>query len=149
MVMSMELFRSSDEKCLMVASGYEDGYVKLWRIHGNETELLWSERRHSESSTFCVQTWGSSDNHVVMSICLSPDNTFVVSVAADDLLVRYDLLPVKVTATTAKSMGHASVSIRSDGQRIAVGGWDGTYVFDIRKRTSAIDTTSCSQCPSF
>lgn len=53
-VMSMSLFRFFDGGLALVA-GYEDGYVKLWRIKeeaGKQAwpwELVWSERKHLES----------------------------------------------------------------------------------------------------
>jgi hypothetical protein len=61
-----------------------------------------------------------------MALALSKDETFAVSVAADRLVVRYEMdRKAEAKAITSHSAGHASISIREDGAVIAVGGWDG------------------------
>lgn len=61
-----------------------------------------------------------------MALALSPDETFVVSVAADRQVVRYEIeVDSAPRSIASNSAGHASVAVRHDGLRIAVGGWDG------------------------
>lgn len=113
MCMTMHLMPANDKGQLFrLLAGYEDGYVRLWSVEkGGTGVLVWSERKHTES---------------VMSSCLSHDASVAVSVAADDRIVRYELAKGKqVHSVTCRSTGNASVVLREDDARIAVGGWDG------------------------
>lgn len=61
-----------------------------------------------------------------MAIAVSTDESFVVSVAADRKVVRYEMdQTAEPKSIISNSAGHACVAIRGDGQVIAVGGWDG------------------------
>jgi hypothetical protein len=48
-VMSMHILEGDEESVVHLLAGYEDGFVKRWRVQGATTSLEWSERRHSES----------------------------------------------------------------------------------------------------
>jgi WD40 repeat protein len=62
----------------------------------------------------------------VMAIAISNDETFVVSVAADHQVVRYEMRQEREPRSVkSNSAGHACVAFREDGEMIAVGGWDG------------------------
>jgi hypothetical protein len=64
---------------------------------------------------------------LVMAIAVSKDESFIISVAADRQVVRYEMKreEAEPKSVVSNCAGHACVTIREDGQVIAVGGWDG------------------------
>ncbi|KAG2037649.1 WD-40 repeat-containing protein [Suillus americanus] len=135
-IMSMHLFYSASsasssststrELCLLCA--YEDGSVALRKrtapenkqtVEGRGWEVIWKSKLHVES---------------VMAMTVSSDCTFALTVSADHLVGRYDLLKTQEgasestpsgTAFKTKHPGNGAVAIRSDGRVCAIGGWDG------------------------
>ncbi|CDR88641.1 uncharacterized protein SPSC_05245 [Sporisorium scitamineum] len=101
-VMSLHLLPDST-----VIAGYEDGFIKKWRLESGE--LIWTARCHSES---------------VMS--LSVARGFGVSVAADDRIARFDLTSGATQLTQTKLPGNASTAIAPDEKSFAVGAWNGS-----------------------
>lgn len=101
--MSLRLFYRDDQLRLLV--GYEDGAVSMWTLT-DTAALEWSEKRHVES---------------VMSMAVSPDVSFAVSVGADDRVALYGA--ESLTRSTGH-YGNAAASIRSDSRVLAVGSWD-------------------------
>lgn len=122
MCMSMHLLgidNQEDDEVLRIISGYEDGFIRSWFIQKDKSSNLeWESRKHNES---------------IMSSACSQDGNFAVSVGADDIVALYYLNQDdhQVKTTKTRGMGHASVAIRKDGKKTAVGGWDGTIrIFD-------------------
>ncbi|SPO24763.1 uncharacterized protein UTRI_01736_B [Ustilago trichophora] len=101
-VMSLHL---SDEE---VIAGYEDGQIKKWSLEG---DLLWQVKCHSES---------------VMNIALHKEDSFGISVGADDRIAHFDLDSGKTKLAQTKTPGKASTAIAPNGKTFAVGGWDGS-----------------------
>ncbi|KAG2347927.1 WD40 repeat-like protein [Suillus weaverae] len=135
-VMSMHLFYSASSapssstsaKELRLLCAYEDGSVVLRKqtapeneqtVEGRGWEVVWKSKLHVES---------------VMAMVVSSDCTFALTVSADHLVGRYDLLKTQEeasestragTAFKTKHPGNGAVAIRSDGRVCAIGGWDG------------------------
>ncbi|KAH7928224.1 WD40 repeat-like protein [Leucogyrophana mollusca] len=132
-IMSTHLFHSalapqstSSQRYLQILCAYEDGSVVLRRymtpekkvtIEGIGWDVVWRCKLHVES---------------VMAMAVSRDSTFALTVSADHLIGRYDLIsPIHTetesiaTAFRTKHPGNAAIAIRDDGRVCAVGGWDG------------------------
>ncbi|KAG1870646.1 WD40-repeat-containing domain protein [Suillus subalutaceus] len=135
-IMSMHLFYSASSapssstsaRELRLLCAYEDGSVVLRKrtapenkqtVEGRGWEVMWKSKLHVES---------------VMAMTVSSDCTFALTVSADHLVGRYDLLKIQEeasestpagTASKTKHLGNGSVAIRSDGRVCAIGGWDG------------------------
>ncbi|TEB34631.1 WD40 repeat-like protein [Coprinellus micaceus] len=134
-IMSLHLYTStSDESgpsrssampatALRLLCAYEDGSVILRRyvrsdrptsVEGQGWEVLWTSKSHVET---------------IMAMSVSRSNTFSLTVSADNLIVRYDLISEtepKAAVHRAKHPGNSSIAIRDDGRVCAVGGWDGS-----------------------
>ncbi|KDQ57356.1 hypothetical protein JAAARDRAFT_293291 [Jaapia argillacea MUCL 33604] len=147
-IMSMHLFEAchpstSDRKELRILLAYEDGSVNLRRFAGTEKETsiegvgwesLWSLKFHAES---------------VMAMAVAPDNSFALSVSADHLVGRYDLIASDGTGDPAdasttlhrtKYPGNGAIAIRDDGRVCAIGGWDGKIRLYSTKSFKALGT---------
>lgn len=136
-IMSLHLFTvpreqsqpSSSSECtdeLRLLCAYENGGVTLRRyarpdkrksVEGVGWEVVWAVKLHVES---------------VMAMKVSRTNNIALTVSADHLIGRYDLLkPIDMPPDTAcvahrtKYPGNSSIAIRDDGKVCAVGGWDG------------------------
>ncbi|KAI0703464.1 WD40 repeat-like protein [Cytidiella melzeri] len=130
-IMCMHLFEAqhlntSDQNQLRLLCGYENGSVMMWgytkkdkpkSVEGVGWDLLWNAKLHVES---------------VMGMAVSRNNQLALTVSADHLICRYDILNCNAdtVATTCsvhrtKYPGNASIAIRDDGRVCAVGGWDG------------------------
>ncbi|OAX39379.1 WD-40 repeat-containing protein [Rhizopogon vinicolor AM-OR11-026] len=134
-IMSMHLFyatssapsSSTSTRELRLLCAYEDGGVVLRKrtapentqtVEGRGWEVLWKSKLHVES---------------VMAMAVSLDCTFALTVSADHLVGRYDLLTQEGaseftsigTTFKTKHPGHGAIAIRGDGRVCAVGGWDG------------------------
>ncbi|KAH9949985.1 WD-40 repeat-containing protein [Amylocystis lapponica] len=112
---------------LRLLCAYENGSVTMWKyarddrdtsVEGIGWEAAWTVRLHVES---------------VMACTVSRDGAFALTVSADHLVCRYNLItaeqPELVETSCVihrtKHPGNASVAIRDDGRVCAVGGWDG------------------------
>lgn len=135
-IMSMHLFHSASSapsssmsaRELRLLCAYEDGSVVLRKrtvpenkqtVEGRGWEVVWKSKLHVES---------------VMAMTVSSDCTFALTVSADHLVGRYDLLKTQEqvsrpasagTAFKTKHPGNGAVAIRSDRKVCAIGGWDG------------------------
>ncbi|KAG2060802.1 WD40 repeat-like protein [Suillus hirtellus] len=134
-IMSLHLFYSAlsapsssmSARELRLLCAYEDGSVVLRKRTAHETkqtvegrgwEVVWKSKLHVES---------------VMAMAVSSDCTLALTVSADHLVGRYDLLKTQEaseftpagTAFKTKHPGNGAVAIRSDGRVCAIGGWDG------------------------
>ncbi|KAG2145293.1 uncharacterized protein EDB93DRAFT_1287941 [Suillus bovinus] len=132
-IMSMHLFysalsapsSSTSTRELRLLCAYEDGSVVLRKrtapenkqtVEGRGREVVWKSKLHVES---------------VMAMAVSSDCTLALTVSADHLVGRYDLLEVTSESTPAgtafktKHPGNGAIAIRSDGRVCAIGGWDG------------------------
>ncbi|KAG2141807.1 WD40-repeat-containing domain protein [Suillus bovinus] len=132
-IMSMHLFysalsapsSSTSTRELRLLCAYEDGNVVLRKrtapenkqtVEGRGWEVVWKSKLHVES---------------VMAMAVSSDCTVALTVSADHLVGRYDLLEVTSESTPAgtafktKHPGNGAIAIRSDGRVCAIGGWDG------------------------
>ncbi|PKI85258.1 Asa1p [Malassezia vespertilionis] len=111
----MGLCLEQRDSSLVLAAGYEDGSAQAWTlpIHHEklgQAELLWSSKEHTES---------------VMSMCLTPDKSAVLTVGADDLLVYTALTPNALSKKySTQHPGNACVAMRADAHVVAVGSWD-------------------------
>ncbi|KAH9945340.1 WD-40 repeat-containing protein [Epithele typhae] len=112
---------------LRLLAGYENGSVtareyardgRPQSVEGVGWNVLWTVKSHVES---------------VMGMAVSWDGTFALSVSADHLIGKYNLLEAERPETLqsacqahrTKTPGNAAVAIRDDGRVCAVGGWDG------------------------
>ncbi|CAL1716304.1 unnamed protein product [Somion occarium] len=130
-IMSLHLFtfahpHHSDRTQLRLLCAYENGGVTLraftrtdkeTSVEGIGWDVIWSSKLHVES---------------VMAMAVSRDNALALTVSADHLIGRYDLLKAEEVDTTeacvahrTKYAGNACIAIRDDGRVCAVGGWDG------------------------
>lgn len=48
--MSLQMIKVKGQDAVRIIAGYEDGYVKVWKVEKSSALLEWSERQHSESS---------------------------------------------------------------------------------------------------
>lgn len=103
-VMSLHLVSEHE-----LIAGYEDGYVKRWRL--DDGEMIWSTRCHSES---------------VMAVSISNHQEFGISVGADDRIARFNLSTGEVRLTQTNKPGNASAVIAPDAQTFVVAAWDGS-----------------------
>ncbi|KAF7327568.1 WD40 repeat-containing protein [Mycena kentingensis (nom. inval.)] len=138
-IMSLHLFRgprpsegssSSSGGELRLLCAYEDGGVVLRRFVGSGThvgpeqeisiegrgwDVIWRHKLHVES---------------IMAMRVSRDNSFALTVSADNLVGKYDLSSTKEsesgTIHRTKHPKNGCVAIRDDGRVCAVGGWDGS-----------------------
>ncbi|KIM84143.1 hypothetical protein PILCRDRAFT_818460 [Piloderma croceum F 1598] len=138
LIMSMHLFTASAtaphpsssksyESQIQLLCAYENGGVTLWRyirtnkqtsVEGIGWEAIWSVKLHVES---------------VMAMAVSRDATLALTVSADHLIGRYDLMDAGQSSALEKTCvahktkypGNSSIAIRNDGKVCAVGGWDG------------------------
>ncbi|KAI0649353.1 WD-40 repeat-containing protein [Trametes meyenii] len=140
---------------LRLLCGYENGSVTMWDYTREDKEAsiegigwapLWTVRLHVES---------------VMALTVSVDGTFALSVSADHLVGRYNIVEADsatdpkeaCSAFKTKHPGNACVAIKDDGRVCAVGGWDGRVRLYSTKSfkplgTLAYHKKSC-QCVAF
>ncbi|EKM78695.1 hypothetical protein AGABI1DRAFT_100733 [Agaricus bisporus var. burnettii JB137-S8] len=128
-IMGLHLFTSNSSHNgineLRILCAYENGSVTLRKyarinqptsIEGEGWEVLWTSKLHAET---------------IMSLRVSRQNDFALTVSADHLICRYNLLEAEVSsdksfvAHKTKHPGNAAIAIRDDGRVCAVGGWDG------------------------
>ncbi|KAG2130863.1 WD40-repeat-containing domain protein [Suillus clintonianus] len=131
-IMSIHLFyapasapsSSTSAKELRLLCSYENGGVVLRKrttpenkqtVEGRGWEVLWKSKLHVES---------------VMAMAVSLDCSFALTVSADHLVGRYDLLKIQPgvsdgIAFKIKHPGNGAIAIRGDGRVCAIGGWDG------------------------
>lgn len=87
---------------LRLLAAYEDGRVTLWHytiidretsIEGRGWETIWSVKKHKESGRRISLLYSVYDFKccIVMAMTVNLDNTFALTVSADNLLVRYNL----------------------------------------------------------
>ena len=122
MVMALKLIDDRETGELNVISGYEDGHVmvhtRLKPTQGQDWEWrkVYMSRAHSQP---------------VLSLDVSLDADFLVSCAADALIVKHPLVglgsqasgsPIKCSNT--KHAGQQGLSVRDDGKIFATAGWD-------------------------
>ncbi|KAG0709338.1 WD-40 repeat-containing protein [Suillus ampliporus] len=117
---------STSARELRLLCAYEDGGVVLRKrtapeneqtVEGRGWEVLWKSKLHVES---------------VMAMTVSLDCTFALTVSADHLVGRYDLMAGKSSeftptgiASKTKYPGNGAIAIHGDGRVYAIGGWDG------------------------
>ncbi|KZP31812.1 WD40 repeat-like protein [Athelia psychrophila] len=119
---------SNSSTQLKLLCAYESGAVTQWRfssttkvtsVEGIGWEATWTVKLHVET---------------VMAMAVTRDNSLALTVSADHLVGRYDLINAcksDVGANKAcvphrtKHPGNACISIRADGKVCAIGGWDG------------------------
>jgi WD40 repeat protein len=133
-IMSLHLYHQSQsrastsaaqDKSLCLLCAYEDGSVVLREydqknketsVEGVGWNIVWKSKLHVES---------------IMAMRVSRSNDFALTISADNLICRYDLLienpsPEKdFIAFRTNHAGNGSIVIRDDGKVTAVGGWDG------------------------
>lgn len=127
-IMSLHLYTStSDESgpsrssampatALRLLCAYEDGSVILRRyvrsdrptsVEGQGWEVLWTSKSHVETSKEILLlgssipvAWISNKMISVMAMSVSRSNTFSLTVSADNLIVKYDLISVSCLHST-------------------------------------------------
>lgn len=128
-IMAMHLFHlpstAEASGTLGLLCAYEDGGVILYRriapegtqtIEGRGWELMWRSKLHKES---------------VMAMAVAKDDSFALTVSADNLVGKYDLTYGRSETASpgivfrTKHPGNGAIAIRDDGRVCAVGGWDG------------------------
>ncbi|KAJ7227068.1 WD40-repeat-containing domain protein [Mycena pura] len=156
LIMALHLFRvlpstdsaSACEGELRLICAYEDGSVALRRFVGSGThtdtepelsvegrgwEVVWQSKLHVEASSSFIHSWIKVrivEISQVMAMRVSRDNHFALTVSADHLVGRYELVP-QTSASSAgvvyrtKHQGNGCIAIRDDGRVCAIGGWDG------------------------
>ncbi|KAL0058948.1 Astra associated protein 1 Asa1 [Marasmius tenuissimus] len=140
--MSLHLFRISAVDTaghLRLLLAYESGRVALRQYNGAEPQvsiegrgwdLLWEANLHKES---------------IMALRVTRDNSLALSVSADHLVGRYDLVASgddesRFLAHGTKHPGNGSIAFRDDGRVCAVGGWDGRIRLYSTKRMKPLGT---------
>nr|CAI5829572.1 unnamed protein product [Callosobruchus analis] len=93
----------------LIATGGEDGKVKLWNVH----------------SGFCFVTFTEHSN-AVSAVAVSGAKRFVVSASYDGTVRTYDLTRYRNfrTFTSTKPVQFSCVSVDSSGEFVAAGGQD-------------------------
>ncbi|KAK7683445.1 hypothetical protein QCA50_013277 [Cerrena zonata] len=130
-IMSMHLFSSPhldhpNRTCLKLLCAYENGGIELREftrtdkgtsVEGIGWEVIWRSNLHVES---------------IMAMAVSRDHSLALTVSADHIIGRHDILKAEETKGSegcvvhrTKYAGNASIAIRDDGKVCAVGGWDG------------------------
>ncbi|KAG7092648.1 hypothetical protein E1B28_008986 [Marasmius oreades] len=142
-IMSLHLFQSPNNKNdynstqnssqLRLLLAYESGTVALRQYTGSEWDLsvegkgwdvLWEVKLHKEA---------------IMAMRVSRDNSFALTVSADHIVGRYDLVAAssdvsRFTEHPTKHPGNGSIALRDDGRVCGIGGWDGRIrLFSTRK----------------
>jgi len=81
-------------------------------VEGKGWEVIWKSRLHVAS---------------VMAMAVSRDCSFALTVSADHIVGRYELIEADQSARAfrTKYPGNGAISIRDDGRVCAVGSWDG------------------------
>ncbi|PAV16243.1 WD-40 repeat-containing [Pyrrhoderma noxium] len=143
-LMALHLFRKSDD--LHLLSAYESGEVALRRcvaatdktIEGIGWERLWITKLHVES---------------VMSMAVSHDCSFALTVSADHIIGQYKLFECEgeqFTKQRTKHAGNGGIKLRSDGRVCVVGGWDGKVRLFSTKSFKSLGTLSyhTKSCPA-
>ncbi|KAJ8922015.1 hypothetical protein NQ315_008654 [Exocentrus adspersus] len=97
----------------IIATGGEDGKVKLWNVY----------------SGFCFVTFSEHSN-TVSSLCFSGNKKFVVSASLDGTVRAYDVLRYRnfKTFTSTRPVQFSCVAVDSSGEFVAAGGQD---IFEI------------------
>ncbi|KIM39791.1 hypothetical protein M413DRAFT_28978 [Hebeloma cylindrosporum] len=110
---------------LSLLAAYENGSVVLREynrkgkevsIEGEGWDVIWTSKLHVES---------------IMAMRVSRTHDFALTVSADHIIGRYDLIAEKSpteqrgVAYRTSHPGIGSVAIRDDGKVCAIGGWDG------------------------
>ncbi|XP_018569437.1 periodic tryptophan protein 2 homolog [Anoplophora glabripennis] len=97
----------------LLATGGEDGKVKLWNVH----------------SGFCFVTFNEHSNSVT-AITFSGNKKFVVSASLDGTVRAYDVLRYRNfrTFTSTRPVQFSCVAVDSSGEFVAAGGQD---IFEI------------------
>ncbi|KAF8602882.1 WD40 repeat-like protein [Ceratobasidium sp. AG-I] len=121
----MALHVSQTSTHMRVLAAYESGTVTLWSrglsdkltsVEGNGWENVWSVKHHLEA---------------VMGMAVTRDNSLAITVSADHLICRYDLINdlnstiVHPQPLATKYPGNSAVAFRADGRVAGVAGWDG------------------------
>ncbi|RDB25570.1 ASTRA-associated protein 1 [Hypsizygus marmoreus] len=127
-IMSLHLFsvaRSSSSSSqlddeLRLLCAYENGGVTLRRyvrtekeksVEGAGWDVVWDVKVHVDT---------------IMAMRVSRKNDFALTVSADHIVGRYDLMETKEPiAHKTKHPGNAAIAIRDDGRVCAIAGWDG------------------------
>ncbi|KAL0577938.1 Astra associated protein 1 Asa1 [Marasmius crinis-equi] len=143
-IMSLHLFRTATNDSgtsghLRLLLAYENGSVALRQyknvesevsVEGKGWDLLWDAKLHKES---------------IMAMRVSRDNSLALSVSADHLVGRYDLVAPdddesRFSAHRTKHPGNGSVAFRDDGRVCAIGGWDGKIRLYSTKKMKPLGT---------
>ncbi|KAG7440806.1 WD40 repeat-like protein [Guyanagaster necrorhizus] len=116
-IMSLHLFEHDGTLRILIA--YESGNVTLREfvksdrttsVEGLGWKVLWKAKLHAEA---------------IMAMSVTNDNSMALTVSADHLIGRYDLLSFVAKTHRTNHPGNGAVTIRDDGRVCAVGGWDG------------------------
>ena len=112
-IMSMHLFEArhphaSDQTQLCLLCGYENGSVTMWghtrqeeltSIEGRGWDMLWTAKLHVESgehvtakTAFCPRSIYLTSSNEVMALAVSKSHHVALTVSADHLIGRYDLV---------------------------------------------------------
>ncbi|KAJ3991237.1 WD40-repeat-containing domain protein [Lentinula boryana] len=121
-IMSLHLFETASSSKstpeLRILISYENGNVALRRyanpeksmsVEGKGWEVIWETALHREA---------------IMAMQVSSNNQFALTVSADHIIGRYDLI-MALPYHRTKHPGNACIAIRDDARVCAVGGWDG------------------------
>ncbi|KAG7441482.1 WD40 repeat-like protein [Guyanagaster necrorhizus] len=116
-IMSLHLFEHDGTLRILIA--YESGNVTLREfvksdrttsVEGLGWKVLWKAKLHAEA---------------IMAMSVTNDDSMALTVSADHLIGRYDLLSFVAKTYRTNHPGNGAVAMRDDGRVCAVGGWDG------------------------
>jgi len=143
----------AQDKSLCLLCAYENGSVVLREydqknketsVEGVGWNIVWKSKLHVES---------------IMAMRVSRSNDFALTISADNLICRYDLLTRNHSpeedfiAYRTKYAGNGAIVIRDDGKVTAVGGWDGRIRLYSTKSFKPLGTLkyhkSACQCLEF
>ncbi|KAI8994471.1 WD40-repeat-containing domain protein [Pilobolus umbonatus] len=115
--MAVQLLRTSNS--MFVLAGYESGYLALWSIEGDKSQLLWHKQEHQEP---------------ILDIAADIDSSIALSSSADNQIVKYSLVTGDIIKKiTIKKAGLVAIEIRADNKIFTTGGYDGRIrVFSVK-----------------
>ncbi|GAA95693.1 hypothetical protein E5Q_02350 [Mixia osmundae IAM 14324] len=122
MVMALQLFLDAQSR-LSVLIAWEDGRVALFGLLQTSD---WSQPRRDASEGWELVWWQKQHKEPIMSLALAADHSVAWTVAADHLVIAYDLTQGgKTTRHATDTPGKACIVARDDQKILAIAGWDG------------------------
>ncbi|KZV73086.1 WD40 repeat-like protein [Peniophora sp. CONT] len=140
-IMLLHLLPPSELDHSRLLMGFENGSVVLW---GYDPAQNQGRSTSVEGVGWTALREWKVHVDTIMGLAISTDYSFALSVSADHLLGKYDLVAEAGKAETVRTKhpGHGSIAIKDDGRVCAVGGWDGNIRLYSTKSSKPLGTLS-------